>query len=98
MDLKNQKVLVVGLGISGVAAAKIAKRFGAEVVVSDAKEEEKLGDEVKELRDAGIEVVCGPQSNELLEGVDHIIVSPAVPVRIREEIIVLIAGFLSLSA
>ena len=82
MDLKNQKVLVVGLGISGVAAAKIAKRFGAEVVLSDAKEEEKLGDEVKELRDAGIEVVCGPQSNELLEGVNHIIVSPAVPMRI----------------
>ncbi|MBO6209601.1 MAG: UDP-N-acetylmuramoyl-L-alanine--D-glutamate ligase, partial [Schwartzia sp.] len=82
MNLSNQKVLVVGLGISGVAAAKIAKRFGADVVLSDAKEEEKLGDEVKELRDAGIEVVCGPQSNELLEGVDHIIVSPAVPVRI----------------
>ena len=82
MDLSNQKVLVVGLGISGVAAAKLAKRFGAEVVVSDSKEEEKLGDEVKQLRDAGIEVVCGPQSNELLECVDHIIVSPAVPMRI----------------
>ncbi|MBO6237020.1 MAG: UDP-N-acetylmuramoyl-L-alanine--D-glutamate ligase, partial [Schwartzia sp.] len=49
MNLSNQKVLVVGLGISGVAAAKIAKRFGADVVLSDAKEEEKLGDEVKEL-------------------------------------------------
>ena len=47
MDLSNQKVLVVGLGNSGVAAAKLTKRFGAEVVVSDAKEEEKLGDEVK---------------------------------------------------
>ena len=82
MDLSNQKVLVVGLGISGVAAAKLAKRFGAEVVVSDAKEEEKLGDEVRELRDAGIRVVCGPQDASLLDGVAHIIVSPAVPVRI----------------
>ena len=82
MNLSNQKVLVVGLGISGVAAAKLAKRFGAEVVVSDSKEEEKLGDEVRELRDAGIRVECGPQTNDLLDGVDHIIVSPAVPVRI----------------
>ncbi len=82
MDLSNQKVLVVGLGISGMAAAKLAKRFGAEVVVSDAKEEEQLGDQVKELREAGIQVECGPQSLSLLDGVDHIIVSPAVPVRI----------------
>ncbi len=82
MDLSGKKVLVVGLGISGVAAAKLAKRFGAEVVVSDSKEEEKLGDEVRELRDAGIRVECGPQTNDLLDGVDHIIVSPAVPVRI----------------
>ena len=82
MDLSNQKVLVVGLGVSGVAAAKLAKRFGAKVVVSDAKEEEKLGDEVQELRDAGIRVECGPQDASLLEGVDHVIVSPAVPVRI----------------
>ena len=82
MDLSNQKVLVVGLCISGVAAAKLARRFGSEVLVSDAKEEEKLGDEVQELRDAGVEVACGPQSNELLEGVDHVIVSPAVPMRI----------------
>ena len=58
MDLSGKKVLVVGLGISGVAAAKLAKRFGAEVVVSDSKEEEKLGDEVRELRDAGIRVEC----------------------------------------
>ncbi|MBR1885046.1 MAG: UDP-N-acetylmuramoyl-L-alanine--D-glutamate ligase [Schwartzia sp.] len=82
MDLANQNVLVVGLGISGMAAARLAKRFGAEVVVSDAKEEGKLGDEPKTLRSEGIRVVCGPQELSLLDGVDHIIVSPAVPVRI----------------
>ena len=82
MDLSNQKVLVVGLGISGMAAARIAQRFGAEVVVSDAKEEEKLGDEPETLRKEGIRVECGPQDMDLLDGVDHIIVSPAVPVRV----------------
>ncbi len=38
--------------------------------------------EVRALRDAGIRVECGPQDVSLLDGVDDVIVSPAVPVRI----------------
>ena len=82
MDLKGKKVLVIGVGISGNAAAKLAKKMGAEVLLSDTKNEADLSYDLSELRDAGIKIVLGPQTEELLEGVDLLILSPAVPVRV----------------
>ncbi|WP_075429783.1 UDP-N-acetylmuramoyl-L-alanine--D-glutamate ligase [Selenomonas sp. GACV-9] len=82
MDLSGKKVLVIGAGISGFAAAKLAKKFGAEVVLSDAKSEQDIKYDFQELRAADIRLAFGPQQEELLEGVDMVIVSPAVPVRI----------------
>lgn len=75
MDLADKKVLVIGAARSGISAAKIAKKLGASVILSDAKE--KLDVEV-----AGVEIRLGEQSEELLRGVDLIIVSPAVPIKI----------------
>lgn len=82
MELKGKKVLVIGAGISGFAAAKIAKKFGAEVTLSDAKAENELKYNFDELRGLNIELKFGKQEDKLLEGVDLIIVSPAVPLRI----------------
>ena len=81
-DLSGKKVLVIGAGISGFAAAKLAKRFGAEVVLSDAKQEKEIKYDFQELRDADIMLVFGPQQESLLDDVDMVIVSPAVPERI----------------
>ena len=75
MDLVNKKVLVVGAARSGIAAAKIAKKMGASVILSDAKED--LNVEI-----AGVKIRLGKQTEELLNGVDLIIVSPAVPIKI----------------
>ena len=85
LDWNQKNVLVIGAGISGFAAAKLARRFGASVTLSDAKTEEeltKLGDDFAKLRELGIALAFGPQQESLLEGVDTVIVSPAVPVRI----------------
>jgi len=82
VDLTGKKILVVGAGISGNAAAKVAKRLGAEVTLSDMKSEDKLAFDMNELREAGVTVVLGPQEESLLEGVDSVIASPAVPVRV----------------
>ena len=82
MDLTGKKVLVIGAGISGFAAAKIAKRLGAEVALSDAKLETDLKYDFDELRRLGIELKFGRQTDDQLDGVDLIIVSPAVPLRI----------------
>ncbi|WP_055162919.1 UDP-N-acetylmuramoyl-L-alanine--D-glutamate ligase [Mitsuokella jalaludinii] len=85
MDWKQKNVLVIGAGVSGFAAAKLARRFGAAVTLSDAKTEdelEKLGDDFSKLRELGVALAFGPQQESLLESVDTVIVSPAVPVRI----------------
>ena len=50
MEFDSKKVLVIGAGISGFAAAKIAKKFGAEVTLSDAKAEDDLKYDFSELR------------------------------------------------
>ena len=83
MDFTGKNILVIGAGISGFAAAKIAKKFGAVVTLSDAKAETDLTKyDFSELRSLGINLIFGPQSDELLDDVDLIIVSPAVPLRI----------------
>ena len=82
MDLSGKKVLVIGAGISGFAAAKIAKKLGAEVVLSDAKAEKDIKYDFAPLRAAGIALVFGPQQESLLDGVSLMLVSPAVPCRI----------------
>ncbi len=82
MDFKDKNVLVMGAGISGFAAARVAKHFGANVTLSDAKNERDLKDDFTPLRELGINLVFGPQNDSLIKGVDLIIVSPAVPVRI----------------
>ena len=75
MDLANKKVLVIGAARSGIAAAKIAKNLGAVVILSDAKEN-------LDVKIAGVKIRLGKQSEELLRGVDLIILSPAVPIKI----------------
>jgi UDP-N-acetylmuramoylalanine--D-glutamate ligase len=80
MDLKNQRVLVVGLGKSGVAAALFLKGHGAHVTVSDTKSEDELRAEIPVLLDQGIAVETGGHGERTFRGQDLIVVSPGVPV------------------
>ena len=70
-----EKVLVIGAARSGIAAAKILHERGAQVILSDSKPELQL-----DL--SGVEIKLGKQTEDLLSGVDKIIVSPAVPIKI----------------
>jgi UDP-N-acetylmuramoylalanine--D-glutamate ligase len=80
MDLKNKRVLVVGLGKSGVASALFLKARGARVTVSDAKPPDQLRDEIPQLLDHGITVETGGHGERTFQGQDLIVVSPGVPV------------------
>ena len=80
MDLQNKRVLVVGLGRSGVACALFLKGRGARVTVSDAKSPEELRDEIPLLLDHGITVETGGHGERTFRGQDLIVVSPGVPV------------------
>jgi UDP-N-acetylmuramoylalanine--D-glutamate ligase len=80
MDFHNKRVLVVGLGKSGVASALFLKAQGAHVTVSDAKSEDQLSESIPVLLDAGIAVETGGHGERTFHGQDLIVVSPGVPV------------------
>ena len=80
MDLKDKRVLVVGLGKSGVASALFLKAHGARVTVSDTKSGDDLRNEIPTLLDHGITVETGGHGERTFRGQDLIVVSPGVPV------------------
>jgi UDP-N-acetylmuramoylalanine--D-glutamate ligase len=62
---KNQKVAVLGAGLSGTAAALLLKAEGAQVTVLDnAEEKNLLKSTIDNLRAQGIRVICGPAADE----------------------------------
>jgi UDP-N-acetylmuramoylalanine--D-glutamate ligase len=79
MELKNKRVLVVGLGKSGMAAALFLRDKGARVTVSDARSMAALENEIPGLLDAGIMVEAGGHGLLTFRRQDLIVVSPGVP-------------------
>jgi UDP-N-acetylmuramoylalanine--D-glutamate ligase len=79
MDLKNKRVLVVGLGKSGKSAALFLRALGAQVTVSDSRSAEALAGEIPALLDAGIMVETGGHGLLTFRRQDLIVVSPGVP-------------------
>src|SRR5208283_4862204 len=79
MELKGKKVLVVGLGKSGLAAALFLRRRGAQVTVSDIRSAESLAKEIPALLDQGIMVEAGGHGLLTFRRQDLIVVSPGVP-------------------
>jgi len=79
LELKGKKVLVVGLGKSGLAAALFLRRRGAQVTVSDVRSAEALAKEIPALIEAGIMVETGGHGLLTFRRQDLIVVSPGVP-------------------
>lgn len=80
MELKGKRVLVLGLGRSGLASALFLKSQGAMVTVSDTKSEDQLRDQIPSLLDEGIAVETGGHSSRTLQNQDIVVVSPGIPV------------------
>jgi len=76
MELTNKKALVVGLGKSGIAAARFLQEHGAIVTACDAK------DVAIEL--PGITIQTGASQWNDLAQQDLIVISPGVPVQTTE--------------
>ena len=79
LELKGKKVLVVGLGKSGLAAALFLRRRGAQVTVSDVRSAEALAKEIPALIEEGIMVEAGGHGLLTFRRQDLIVVSPGVP-------------------
>ena len=79
MQLKGKRVLVVGLGKSGLAAALFLRERGAQVTVSDVRSAQALAKEIPMLLDHGIAVETGGHGVLTFRRQDLIVVSPGVP-------------------
>jgi len=76
--LEGKRVLVIGLGASGVAASELLCRKGAKVLAVDNAETEPLRQAAAALRSQGVEVQLGVEQPP--EGhFDLAVVSPGVP-------------------
>lgn len=82
MDLRERKVLIVGLGRTGVACTRFFKERGAEVTVSEAKTENQIGERLKEIERFKVRVETGGNREESFFNADLIVVSPGVPLNI----------------
>lgn len=76
--LTGQRVLVVGLARSGLAAAQSLHKHGAAVVGYDQKGFDSLDPAVKDLERMGIQVV-NEWEPDMVKSLDLIVVSPGVP-------------------
>jgi len=79
-DVKS--VLVVGLGISGMAAAGRLLREGMRVTVNDISEADPIRAVAADLSSRGARSVLGHHEPSLLAEVDLVVVSPGVPSRL----------------
>jgi len=84
MELKGKKVLVVGLGKSGLAAALFLRRRGAQVTVSDVRSAEALAQDIPALLEEGIMVETGGHGLLTFRRQDLIVVSPGMPLMTPE--------------
>ena len=72
----GERVLVVGLGVAGRAAARVLAEEGAEVRVTEERAE-AIG--AREIRELGVEVLAGGHEPRHLDGVTAVVASPGVP-------------------
>jgi UDP-N-acetylmuramoylalanine--D-glutamate ligase len=78
VDLKGKRVVVVGLGRSGVAVARLAAARGASVIVTDKRDEAALAAALAELP-PGVARELGGHRRETFVAADLIVLSPGVP-------------------
>ncbi len=79
LDVNGKRVVVVGLGTSGIAACRLLAARGAHVVATDAKAREQVSADVRALEGHGITLVLGGHAAAKLDEADLVVVSPGVP-------------------
>ena len=80
MELAGKKVLVVGSGISGIAATELLKKKGIETILFDGNKDldtKALIEKAPVFAD--VKIILGELSEEAMNGIDLVVLSPGVP-------------------
>jgi UDP-N-acetylmuramoylalanine--D-glutamate ligase len=79
IDLEGKRVLVVGLGRTGVVVSLFSAGYGAIVTATDDKPESEIAEVAAKLRAVGVTLVLGGHTSAIFLEQDLIVVSPGVP-------------------
>jgi len=78
MEFTGKKIVVIGMGKTGIATARYLGNQGAKVAVTDEKQFDQWGGEFKQIAgEKWLEV--GDYNARVLEGADMVVPSPGVP-------------------
>ena len=77
--MDGMSVAVIGLGVSGVAAARLAFAKGGDVYVSDSSTEASTAARAADLRSSGIAVELGGHDLDRVARAGIVVVSPGIP-------------------
>jgi UDP-N-acetylmuramoylalanine--D-glutamate ligase len=80
--LAGKRAVILGLGRQGAALVRFLVKVGADVTVSDLRDETALADRMAELADLPVRYVPGEHPLSLLDGADLLCLSGGVPVDI----------------
>ena len=81
MDLKEKYVLVVGCGVSGIAAAQLLYQIGAKPILFDTNEKLTIEDvRVRLPQEMDIEIVIGSLDLAIEDRLSLVVISPGIPV------------------
>jgi UDP-N-acetylmuramoylalanine--D-glutamate ligase len=78
MELEKRKILVVGLGLTGLETVKFLLGKGAQIRASDITPLEKLPHEINEFRKKGVGIETGFHRKETFLWADTVVLSPGV--------------------
>jgi UDP-N-acetylmuramoylalanine--D-glutamate ligase len=81
MGISGKKVTVVGLGKSGLGAANLLSELGADVTVTDRKQEQELSEFTRKLRPS-VMLALGSHPEDVFVSSDMLVISPGVPLGI----------------
>lgn len=79
MELRNKKVLIVGIARSGIGSAKLCFQLGAKVALYDGKERNAFEAILNELEEYPFDYYFGSFEDKILDHVDYLVLSPGVP-------------------
>ncbi len=79
MDLKGKKVLVVGTGVSGIGAADLLFKVGAQPIIYDSNEKADVMAIKGKVVSQDIGVILGTLEDDIIENLYMAVLSPGVP-------------------
>ena len=82
-QLKDKKILVVGLGKTGISLAHFLSENGAQVTLTDHKSKPELSNQLEILGDLPIKYELGGHSPKIFLQQDLVILSPGVPSNLK---------------